>query len=114
MRGRRLVAMRRDGRPLPAIFRLSREVDTFELAAEGGSGFQKVELAEIASVCSGGDEAALRDLSEVIPGLDSACAVVDLRDGRCITLRFPAAAEASTFVRCMLIFAQEVRRERRA
>lgn len=117
VRGRLLEAVRRDGRPQPVVFRLSRHVDAFEIAAEGGrSGAQRVDLLEVSNICTGADLRLHEELAQALPpGLDASCAVVDLRDGRCLTLRFAGddgEAQAFSFVRCMLIFVQEVRRER--
>mmetsp|Transcript_10215 Transcript_10215/g.16616 ORF Transcript_10215/g.16616 Transcript_10215/m.16616 type:complete len:242 (+) Transcript_10215:89-814(+) len=108
VRGRRLEALRRDGQVQPVTFRLSRQVDSFEIAPESGKASHTVRLTEVASIYSGDDARVDFDLG--IPGLDGQCAVVDLRDGRCLTFRFPGG-EAKTFVSCMQIFVNEVQRE---
>mmetsp|Transcript_32445 Transcript_32445/g.58210 ORF Transcript_32445/g.58210 Transcript_32445/m.58210 type:complete len:353 (+) Transcript_32445:69-1127(+) len=46
VRGRRAEALRGDGRPQQVVFRLSRQVDAFEVAPEGGRGAHSVALAE--------------------------------------------------------------------
>merc|ERR1719171_2412356 len=110
VRGRRIEALRRDGKTQPVMFRLSRQVDAFEIAPEGGRASHTVHLTEVASVYRGNDARAQSDLASSLPGLDAHCAVVDLRDGRCLTFRFPVA-EAETFAQCMQIFVNEVQRE---
>lgn len=110
VRGRRIEALRRDGKTQPVMFRLSRQVDAFEITPEGGRASHTVHLTEVASVYRGNDARAQSDLASSLPGLDAHCAVVDLRDGRCLTFRFPVA-EAETFAQCMQIFVNEVQRE---
>jgi len=116
VRGRQLEALRRDGSAQPVVFRLSRSVDAFEITAEGGRGAQRVELLEVSSIWSDTDLRQHGDLAQSLPpGLDARCTIVDLRDGRCLTLRFPGdngEAEALVFVRCMRLFVQEVCREK--
>jgi len=110
VRGRRIEALRRDGKIQPVLFRLSRQVDAFEIAPEGGRSSHTVHLTEVACVYRGNDARAQSDLASEVPGLDGHCAVVDLHDGRCLTFRFPEA-EAETFTLCMQIFVNEVQRE---
>eukprot|EP00440_Ansanella_granifera_P073276 gb/GFBE01079514.1/.p1 GENE.gb/GFBE01079514.1/~~gb/GFBE01079514.1/.p1 ORF type:complete len:240 (+),score=32.27 gb/GFBE01079514.1/:1-720(+) len=117
VRGRRAEALRSDGRPQQVVFRLSRQVDSFEIGPEGARG-HSVSLTEVSAVYTGDHPKAQKELAQTMPGLDATCAVVDLRDGRCLTLRFPVdgeakghAAEAQVFAHCMQIFVNEVRRE---
>mmetsp|Transcript_15433 Transcript_15433/g.43017 ORF Transcript_15433/g.43017 Transcript_15433/m.43017 type:complete len:291 (+) Transcript_15433:74-946(+) len=112
VRGQRIEALRRDGQPTSVVFRLSRQVDAFEIAAEAGRAAQRVDLNEVLSICTGGSDcsAELRDAMPI--GLDARCTIVDLRDGRCLTLRFGSSQDASVFVQCMKLFVQEVVRER--
>lgn len=114
VRGRRVEVLRRDGRIQPVVFRLSRQVDAFEVAAEAGTSSHVIGLVDVLAVYTGDDARAQGELAASLPGLDQHCAVVDLRDGRCLAFRFPDAArrqEAATFAHCMQIFADEVRRE---
>merc|ERR1712125_211317 len=110
VRGRRLEALRRDGQVQSVLFRLSRQVDAFEIAPESGKASHTIRLTEVVGIYSGNDARTQQDLACSLPGLDAQCAVVDLRDGRCLTFRFPEA-EAKTFVLCMQIFVNEVQRE---
>mmetsp|Transcript_27888 Transcript_27888/g.58478 ORF Transcript_27888/g.58478 Transcript_27888/m.58478 type:complete len:221 (+) Transcript_27888:64-726(+) len=117
VRGRLVEALRGDGRAQPVVFRLSREVDAFEIGPEPGRG-HRVALTEVSAVYTGSSERA-KELATTMPGLDASCAVVDLADGRCLSLRFPVdrggseaqVAEAQVFAHCMQIFVNEVRRE---
>lgn len=121
VRGRRIEALRRDGRAQPVVFRLSRKVDAFEITPEGGLSAHTINLTEVACIYKGDDARAQSDLATSLPGLDRDCAVVDLHDGRCLTFRFPAiatdssrdsgAVEAETFAQCMQLFVDEVQRE---
>jgi len=114
VRGRHLEALRRNGLPQQVLFRLSRQVDAFEIiASEGSRASHVVSFKEVASVCTGDDGCIQKDLAACLPGLDGSCAVVDLRDGRCLTLRFPRGgeSEATDFVQCARLFASEVQRE---
>mmetsp|Transcript_126912 Transcript_126912/g.206401 ORF Transcript_126912/g.206401 Transcript_126912/m.206401 type:complete len:251 (+) Transcript_126912:67-819(+) len=118
VRGRRIEALRRDGRAQPVVFRLSRQVDAFEITPEGGLTAHTVNLTEVACVYTGDDARAQSDLATHLPGLNRHCAVVDLHDGRCLTFRFPsegghgvATVEAETFAQCMQIFVNEVQLE---
>lgn len=115
VRGRRLEVLRRDGQLQQVTFRLSRQVDSFEIAPEGGRTSHTVSLNEVAAVYTGDDVRAQGELAASLPGLDGNTAVVDLCDGRCLAFRFLEASprrEAETFAHCMQIFAQEVSRER--
>ncbi|CAE7234225.1 unnamed protein product, partial [Symbiodinium pilosum] len=87
VRGRLVEALRGDGRPQPVVFRLSREVDAFEIGPEAGRG-HRVALTEVSAVYTGCSPRA-KELAATMPGLDASCAVVDLTDGRCLSLRFP-------------------------
>lgn len=114
VRGQRIEALRPNGQPAAVTYRLSRQVDAFEIAGEGGRGVQRVELTEVVMLCVGGPHCP-PELGAAVPGAaDARCAFVDLRDGRCLTLRFPSEQEAATFVQCMRLFVQELTRERGA
>ncbi|CAE7304917.1 SMT3 [Symbiodinium natans] len=80
VRGRLVEALRGDGRAQPVVFRLSREVDAFEIGPEPGRG-HRVALNEVSAVYTGSSERA-KELT-TMPGLDASCAVVHLADGRC-------------------------------
>jgi len=117
VRGRRVQALRRDGQEQAVVFRLSRQVDSFEIEPEGGKASQTVDLAEVAAVYAGDDARLSAELSRALPGLDGRCAVMDLRGGKVLALRFPPelggeATKATAFVRCMQLFVQEVQREK--
>ncbi|CAK9028969.1 unnamed protein product [Durusdinium trenchii] len=112
VRGRKALVLRGDGRTQEVLFRLSRQVDSFEIGPEGVRG-HRVPLTEVSAVYTGN---SLQAKELTTPGLDATCAVVDLTDGRSLMLRFPVetsaqAAEAQIFAHCMQIFVNEVRRE---
>jgi len=113
VRGRIIEALRQNGQTQLICFRLSRDVDAFEIAPEGAAASHTVRLLEVASVYTGAAALAQGgDFVSSLPGLDGRCAVVDLKDGRCLTFRFPEGQEeAETFAACMQIFANEVQRE---
>lgn len=126
VRGRRLEVLRRDGESQRATFRLSRQVDAFEISGEGAKSGHTVRLAEVVAVFLGTDpRAGAQGLDDLMPGLGADCVVVDLRDGRCLALRLPVDVEAppkdaaaatalgaEAFVHCLQLFARELQRER--
>lgn len=111
VRGRRLDALRRDGRTQPTQFRLNRQLDAFELLEEGRSLVHRVSLDEISALTLG-DEVQMREEKSIeLPStLDQTCAVIDFYDGRCLVFRFPEVGDAVSFKLCMQLFADEVRR----
>lgn len=99
----------------PMLFRLSREVDSFELlapaAADAGSstaGRVAVALADVAEVQAAA--APSPELSRQLPNLDGRCAVVSLRDGRSVALRLGTRADAEAFARVLQLLAMELKR----
>lgn len=120
VRGRQAEALRPGGQPQPIVFRLSRHVDSFEVEHDGKLS-EAIHFAEVVSIHSRNDARYHKLIAdslpgEAIPGLDENCAIIELKDGRCLALRFPAAmsndaASAATFIRCMRVFVHEVSRE---
>lgn len=111
VRGRKLDALRRDGRVQPTVFRLDRQLDAFELLEESRSTVHRVPLVEISALTLGDDVQMREEKSaELPPTLDQMCAVVDFYDGRCLVFRFPEVGEAVSFKLCMQLFTDEVRR----
>lgn len=115
VRGLEAEALRPGSQPQPMVFRLSRHVDSFELEQDGKLS-QAIYLTEVASIHSRIDARCHRLIADSSPGLDDNCAIIELKDGRCLALRFPAvmsnnAASAATFIRCMRVFVHEVHRE---
>lgn len=114
VRGCYVEAICGNGRTQPVIFRLSRKVDSFELASRGDGTSCTVPLADVAAVRIGDESWVKRELYQLATCLDSSCAVLQLFDGRCLTLRFHdctkerSEAQASAFVLCMQSFATEL------
>lgn len=111
VRGRRLDALRHDGRTRPTHFRLDRQLNAFEIMEEGRSIVHRISLDEISALTLG-DEVQMREEENIdLPGtLDQTCAVVDFYDGRCLVFRFSEVGEAVSFKLCMQLFTDEVRR----
>lgn len=115
--GRRVEVVRNRGALQSMVFRLCRDVDSFELAPEYGGDAQVVSLMDVASIQRGNSAQAKRDFAALLPRglLDGFCIIVELLDGRCLVFRFVGSettADAAAFVRCMLIFKRELQRQR--
>lgn len=111
VRGRKLDALRRDGRTRQTQFRLDRNLDAFEILEEGRSSAHHISLDEISALTLG-DEVQMREEKniELPSNLDQTCTVVDFYDGRCLVFRFPEVGDAVSFKLCMQLFTDEVRR----
>lgn len=95
------------------LFRLSREVDSFELlaptdAASSSASRVAVALAEVVEVQAAA--APSPELLRQLPDLDGRCALVTLRDGRSVALRLGTKVDASAFARVLQLLAVELKR----
>eukprot|EP00746_Dinoflagellata_sp_MGD_P093919 gnl/MRDRNA2_/MRDRNA2_37179_c0_seq1.p1 gnl/MRDRNA2_/MRDRNA2_37179_c0~~gnl/MRDRNA2_/MRDRNA2_37179_c0_seq1.p1 ORF type:complete len:239 (-),score=51.16 gnl/MRDRNA2_/MRDRNA2_37179_c0_seq1:87-803(-) len=111
VRGRKLDALRRDGRTRQTQFRLDRNLDAFEILEEGRSSSHRISLDEISDLTLGDDMQMREEKNTELPStLDQTCAVLDFYDGRCLVFRFPEVGDAVSFKLCMQLFTDEVRR----
>lgn len=98
----------------PMVFRLSREVDSFELlapaadASSSSAGRVAVALADVTEVQTAA--ALSSELLRQLPNLDCRCAVVTLRDGRSVALRLDSKSDAEAFARVLQLLAIELKR----
>lgn len=96
------------------LFRLSREVDSFELLPTDASApsaparVHSVALAEVVEVQAA--TAPSPELLRQLPDLDGRCALVTLRDGRSVALRLGTKADASAFAQVLQLLAVELKR----
>jgi len=115
VRGCFAEALCSNGRSRPVIFRLNRRVDAFELSPSEGGASCTVALTELAAAHVGEEPWARRELGELIAGLESSCAVLELMDGRVLVLHFHGCSEdegqaqAKIFALCMQTFVSELR-----
>jgi len=106
VQGRKVEVLRCGGSSQVMMFQLSRHVDAFDLSTEEGV-VHTVKLGDIRAIHTG--RRAECEFGVLLPELDRSCMVLELRDRRCLAIRFPNEDAVADFARCMFVFAVELR-----